>query len=562
MRLKQAIAATIAMALMSGAHANGAFFQDLGFFVPAAVSGDGSVVAGTLGSEATRWTRSEGFVGLGVLPGDSSSRLAGGFGGQVNFDGTAIVGFSSSSDGSRAFRWTQGEGIASLEDADESLSFQNALAVSADGSVVVGLGSELGGLSEAVRWTLEDGITLLSELSPAGTPRLGSAQGVSADGSTIALRNAGSEAARWTLGSVVTTFGQLPGGFRGSVGNGISGDGSVFFGFSTAADDIRQAYRWTDSEGIVGLGNLPGRSSNAIDSTFDGSVIVGITNNLADGSFAGPFIWDQENGMRDFQSVLVDEFQVDLAGWQLGSALSVSNDGSVIVGQGTNPDGDLVGWVVDLSATSTVAILDQESFGPVGVGSGFNANVGFGGAIDHAQTLTVGASGALEQIDLFLRREDQTTEPLVLDIRTVGSEGFPTTDDSGATVLGSIEIPASEVTLDGDWLEIDVSALGIVIEEGETLALVLQSNQNLGNVAAGYSWLGDQEGSYTGGSSFDRFGAGAWRSVFDDSTRPADLYFRTFVSPLAVPEPTAVAMLTAMAPLLTARKSRSRVRRG
>ena len=40
-----------------------------------------------------------------------------------------------------------------------------------------------------------------------------------------------------------------------------------------------------------------------------------------------------------------------LTGWTLTSATDISNDGSTIVGLGTNPDGDTAGWVVDLVAT-------------------------------------------------------------------------------------------------------------------------------------------------------------------------------------------------------------------
>lgn len=561
MRLKQVLTAAIATAWIGGVNAEGAYFQDLGFFQPVAVSGDGRVVAGSLNSEATRWTREEGFIGLGTLPGDTASRTASVPGNQINFDGSVIVGFSSSPSGEpRGFRWTQDDGIAALESADESVIFSFPAAVSADGTTVVGSGSSQTSSSEPIIWTVEDGAVLLSELSPSGTPRLGRATGISADGTTLALRNADNgvenEAARWRADSGVTLLGHLSNGIGASLGNGVSGDGNVFFGSSQFVSDPSQAFRWTESEGIVGLGTLPGRSSNATASTFDGSVVVGILNNVVDGSLAGAFTWDQVNGMRDLQSVLVNEFDVDLTGWQLDSALAVSDDGNVIVGLGRNPNDERSGWVVDLTATSTGALLDQGSFGPIGTAPGFEANFGFGGAIDQAQTLTVGVAGALEQVDLYLRREAQTTEPLLLDIRAVDAGGRPTTNDTGPTVLGSIEIPASEVSLSGDWLEVDVSALGVVVQEGERVALVLQSNQDLGNVAAGYSWRGSEEGELAGGSSFSRFRTGAWSPSRDDPSRSADLYFRMFVRPLAVPEPTSSSLLAFVASGLCRRRSR------
>ena len=59
-----------------------------------------------------------------------------------------------------------------------------------------------------------------------------------------------------------------------------------------------------------------------------------------------PFIWDQTHGMRNLAEVLSIEFGLgnELAGWDLDDAIAISDDGTVVIGNGTNPDGYEEGW--------------------------------------------------------------------------------------------------------------------------------------------------------------------------------------------------------------------------
>jgi hypothetical protein len=59
------------------------------------------------------------------------------------------------------------------------------------------------------------------------------------------------------------------------------------------------------------------------------------------------FRWTERSGMRSVQQML-DELGVDTAGWMLGAASAVSADGSVIIGNGTNPQGAPEGWIAVL----------------------------------------------------------------------------------------------------------------------------------------------------------------------------------------------------------------------
>ncbi len=102
-----------------------------------AISADGSVVVGgsnnTAGEQrAFRWTAAGGMQDLGTLPGGWDSMAN-----DVSANGDVVVGWSSVASGlTRAFRWTAATGMQELLTLGSGASF--ALAVSADGSVVVG----------------------------------------------------------------------------------------------------------------------------------------------------------------------------------------------------------------------------------------------------------------------------------------------------------------------------------------------------------------------------------------------------------------------------------------
>lgn len=135
------------------------------------VSADGSVIVGygtsANGTEAFRWTEATGMVALGDLPGGaflSNGRA-------VSDNGAVVVGISAAADGGYAFRWTQGGGMVSIGElpgGGENFSF--AEDVSGDGLVVVGRSvSEASGpgKAEAFRWTARDGMVGLGDL-PGG----------------------------------------------------------------------------------------------------------------------------------------------------------------------------------------------------------------------------------------------------------------------------------------------------------------------------------------------------------------------------------------------------------
>ena len=128
------------------------------------------------------------MVSLGDLSGGFRSSEAW----DVSDDGSVVVGFSNSSSGDEAFRWTISGGMTGLGDLPGGGFFSIAYAVSADGSIVVGRGTSASG-NQAFRWTPDTGmqrlwdVLLAQGVDPAagGWLNLSQASGITPDGSTI-----------------------------------------------------------------------------------------------------------------------------------------------------------------------------------------------------------------------------------------------------------------------------------------------------------------------------------------------------------------------------------------
>jgi hypothetical protein len=118
---------------------------------------------------------------------------------------------------------------------------------------------------------------------------------------------------------------------------------------------------------MQGLGDLAGGSFNsqALSTSADGSVVVGLSSS-ASGTEA--FLWDAINGMRALDDVLMTDFGLDLTGWTLQHARGVSDDGLVIAGFGTNPDGFTEAFIADMRENVVVAVPAPEAVALFGVG--------------------------------------------------------------------------------------------------------------------------------------------------------------------------------------------------
>lgn len=326
------------------------------------VSADGSVVVG-YGAEAFRWTRKGGLVGLGDLDGPpvDSRALA------VSADGRVIVGEASG----RPARWV--DGVASPLGELAPGQGGVALGVSADGAVIVGWADTLVG-REAFRWTEATGIVSLGAL---GTDPIDAfASDASADGSVVTGQSMSDrpnvEAIRWTEATGMVGLGDVPGGFFYALGFAISDDGGVICGSAIGDSGDFEAFRWTEAGGLEQLdsdiGSRFSSSANAISA--DGSLIVGYAEHLGDA-----MLWDERRGFRGLRTMLEDDFGLDLGGWRVGSAEGVSIAGGVatLVGYGLNPSGANEGWV----ATIPLGAPTGCRAGTVNAGMGPRANVLF-----------------------------------------------------------------------------------------------------------------------------------------------------------------------------------------
>lgn len=199
-----------------------------------------------------------------------------------------------------------------LGSLDQTIAFSNVVAISRDGSAVVGNTVE-NGHQTAYRWQAGAMISLgnlkgeFTDFSEAG--------GVSRDGSVVSgmsLSPNGTEAFRWEAG-VMTGLGDLPGDIFYSHGFEVSGDGSTVVGISRTGDVGDHPFRWVGGVMHDLFDDFPKGAfppfANCISD--DGSTIVGFE-----------FLWRMGEV----------EFIDPPDGAQFAMPLQISDDGSVIVG--------------------------------------------------------------------------------------------------------------------------------------------------------------------------------------------------------------------------------------
>ncbi len=344
-----------------------------------AVSADGSAVVGESasaeGSEAFRWTAADGMVGLGDLPsGGFYSKALG-----VSADGSVVVGNSSSKSDRQAFRWTAAGGMTSLGGFAGVDIRSDAMATSDDGSVVVGHGDSLEG-RQAFRWENTGTCTLdnsgaepcmvgLGDLARGGFSSRATA--VSADGSVVVGRGTINRnwpgAFHWTEATGMVGIRDCPGNGVDIEANGVSSDGLVVVGRCKSLSG-NEAFRFEQTATcsllnaqpdpcVLGLGDLTGGDffSYATATSADGSVVVG-WGSTTSGKEA--FRWEHtatcslaNTGSDPCLVRLADYLTArgfDVSAWTLTEATGISADGSVIVGNGVNPDGDAEAWLVEI----------------------------------------------------------------------------------------------------------------------------------------------------------------------------------------------------------------------
>lgn len=414
-----------------------ASFEPLDPLSVTALSPNGLVVVGTCSRpgdppEACMWVSGE-IIGLGQLP---DALKNGSWANDVSADGSIVVGQATSSEAFEAVRWVNGE-IESLGFLTDDSFESNAQGISADGSVIIGLDVGPNG-AEGFRW--EDGKMIgLGYLPNDDEWPFSIASDISADGSVIVGSSPSgntSEAFRWENGEM-TGLGFLSGeppdpdwNIR-SGANSVSSDGSIVVGQSSSSNGY-EAFLWKDGE-MMGLGALPGVEfgSVAYAVSADGGVVVGLS--VTEIMTGEAFIWTPADGMRNLKEVLENDWELDLTGWVLGGQSSqrmdISDDGTVIVGNGVSPEGISMAW--------RAVIPRNTSDEPSPHAAANVLSVPYPNPTREAATLTItverGQTVSVEVFDVMGRRIQTihtgviatgTNETLTLDVRTLPAGSY------------------------------------------------------------------------------------------------------------------------------------------
>ena len=216
---------------------------------------NGSVIVGWSASangeqEAFRWRQGVGMAGLGDFPGGEFNSTAT----AVSANGATVVGWGATEAGVEAFRWSLLDGLQSLGDLAGGIVNSHALGLSGDGLTIVGWGNS--GVSEAFTWSAATGMVGLGFV-PDALLDGSQAFDVSFDGRTIvgnAWAPLGVQAMRYTEQDGMSVLGDLPGGnaLPFSFAFGVSADGSTIVGRGDT-DDGTRAFIWDDSNGLRDL---------------------------------------------------------------------------------------------------------------------------------------------------------------------------------------------------------------------------------------------------------------------------------------------------------------------
>ncbi|MCA8952716.1 MAG: hypothetical protein KDE27_24615 [Planctomycetes bacterium] len=264
-------------ALAGGPLAGSRFFQQAIVFDPGASNPAGLVVSdaatgvidGAPGGVGPPWSAPPPPTTFTVLP-DLGYAFSDSAAMAVSADGKVVVGHSPNANAyQRAFAWTDAGGITDLGVlAGEQTSF--ASAVNADGSVIVG---HCGDFNEVpFRWTAATGMQPLGPM-PSGWTRV-LPSGISADGTTVVGRADVSFVPRAWIWTAATGMQLLGAATSGSWAAAISTNGL----FVAGANFGGSSWRWSLAAGFEVLVGLPGVTTfddgpRAISD--DGSTVIG-----------------------------------------------------------------------------------------------------------------------------------------------------------------------------------------------------------------------------------------------------------------------------------------------
>ena len=315
-------------------------------------SSDGSVVVGTFWvsdgfftpPHAYRWTAGT-FQDLGTLNPNAQEAEAY----SVSDDGSKVVGWARGLSGfQRPFLWTVAGGMQELSNIPGSDA--KATDISRDGTIIVGsFYVDAEGSWHAFQW--KNGV--VTDLGFLSGGRDSKAQSVCALGGAVVgstVDSSGIQTAfRWRNGTIQNLGGVSQNNL--AYAEDCSDNGNVVVGTSTDNNGNQLATRW-EQNGIRSLGTLGGNSSESHATSPDGAIVVGgaglpFVNGTSEYS---AFRWTSATGKIEQLSKVLQNLGVTTpfchqvpcpAGtWFIQFALGISSDGSVIVGDAIDPNGN------------------------------------------------------------------------------------------------------------------------------------------------------------------------------------------------------------------------------
>jgi len=244
-----------------------------------------------------------------------------------------------------------------------------------------------------------------------------------------------------------------PTGYTNSAAMAVSADGSIVVGTATNSAGDRQAFRWSEKLGPIGLGFMPGGTHSAATAvSADGSVVVGIGDSTTEPATpAGLFRWTNTSGVVRLSSPL---------GAYLCSGSGISGDGMIVVGTCLTINSEAFRWN---------ALAPPISLGRFGGGSNQTSSAV---AVSKDGSTIVGTGHPVLTGALLWDSDGSPTvlgmlvgaAGMALATKTFRWEGFTTTEDLANHVVGGILMGFGGVT-----------ALGCTIGQGlsgvSTLAL-------------------------------------------------------------------------------------------
>jgi hypothetical protein len=191
-------------------------------------------------------------------------------------------------------------------------------------------------------------------------------------------------------------------------------------------------------------------------------------------------------------------------------------------------------WLYSPTGEARAAFILDQNADPTGTGALGGYAVGTSVVQDVAQTFTVGITGTLGIVDVYLAQETPFTGTgnFIFEIRST-TGGAPVQSDT--SVLLSRTLSMTPIGLNvGAFYRVDFSASGIQVVAGEVLAIDLRKTDNTGS----FVWTELNTPSYAGGSAYVRNQSG----VTNWTNENVDNGFRTYVQPASVPEPASLAL--------------------